>query len=159
MSEPVTVVIPGEPQGKARPRFNSRSGVYTPAKTAAYEQMIGIIAKSSMRGKSILTGPLHVDLRAVMPIPKSWSKAKRDAAILGEIRPTSKPDIDNIIKAIADGMNQIVYADDAAIASVSASKVYGLDPFVVVTVKPVSAAYPQQANQEGAHVGSRHRPQ
>lgn len=158
MTEPVTIVIPGEPQGKGRPRFNGRSGVYTPAKTAAYEQMIGILAKSSMRGKTILTGPLHVDLRAVMQIPKSWSKAKKNAAIIGEIRPTSKPDIDNIIKAVADGMNQIVYADDGAIASVSASKVYGLNPFVAVTVKPVSAAFNQQSNQEGAHVGTGHRP-
>lgn len=158
MSEPVTVIIPGDPQGKARPRFNGRSGVYTPAKTAAYEEMIGILAKSSMRGKPVLTGALHIDLRAVMPIPKGWSKDKRNAAILGDIRPTSKPDIDNIIKAVSDGMNRIVYADDAAIASINASKVYGLNPFVAVTVKSVSAAFNQQSDQEGAHVGSGHRP-
>ncbi|BEV47331.1 RusA family crossover junction endodeoxyribonuclease [Afipia carboxidovorans] len=137
MMEPITVVIPGEPQGKGRPRFNGRSGVYTPAKTAAYESMVGVLARASMRGKPVLTGPLHIDLRAVIPIPKSWSKALRDAAITGDIRPTSKPDIDNIIKAVSDGMNKIVYADDAAIASVSANKVYGENPFVVVTVKPL----------------------
>jgi Holliday junction resolvase RusA-like endonuclease len=158
MSESITVVIPGDPQGKARPRFNGRSGAYTPAKTAAYEEMIGILAKSSMRGKAALTGPLHVDLRAVVAIPKSWSKAKKNAAIVGEIRPTSKPDIDNIIKAVADGMNQIVYADDAAIASVNASKVYGLNPLIVVTVQPVSHRVPVNTHQEGAHVGSGHRP-
>jgi Holliday junction resolvase RusA-like endonuclease len=154
MSEPVTVVIPGKPQGKARPRFNGRSGVYTPAKTAAYEEMIGILAKSSMRGKQALTGALHIDLRAVMPIPKSWSKAKRDAAIIGEIRPTSKPDIDNIIKAVSDGMNQIVYEDDAAIASITASKVYGLNPFVAVTVKSVSHRVPENQKPESANVGA-----
>lgn len=152
MMEPITVIIPGEPQGKGRPRFNGRSGVYTPAKTAAYEEMVSILAKSSMRGKEFLTGPLHIDLRAVMPIPKSWSKALRAAAVTGDIRPTSKPDIDNIIKAVSDGMNKIVYADDAAIASVSASKVYGLNPFVAVTVKPVSHRVPDTTNQEAAHV-------
>lgn len=137
MIEPVTIVIPGDPQGKGRPRFHGRSGVYTPAKTADYEAMIRILARASMRGREALTGPLHVDLRAVMPIPKSWSQGLRSAAITGDIRPTSKPDIDNIIKAVSDGMNKIVYADDAAIASVSASKVYGENPFVVVTVKPL----------------------
>ena len=142
MSEPITVVIPGIPQGKARARFNGASGVYTPVKTAAYETAIGILARASMRGKEQLTGALHLEMRAVMPIPKSWSRAKTDAAILGEIRPTGKPDIDNILKAVADGMNKIVYPDDSAIVSVNSSKVYGQQSFVVVTVKPVPHRVP-----------------
>lgn len=136
MMEPITVVIPGQPQGKARPRFNGKSGAYTPAKTAAYEQVIWMLAKASMRGKEQLSGPLHVNMRAVVQIPRSWPQVKQQAALLGEIRPTSKPDIDNILKAVSDGMNGIVYRDDAAIVSANVSKVYGLQCFVVVTVKP-----------------------
>ena len=137
--QPITIVIPGPPQGKARPRFNGKSGVYTPSKTVAYESAIGMLAKASMRGKEPLSGPLHMDMRAVMQIPRSWSKAKQQAALSGEIRPTGKPDIDNLLKSAADGMNKIVYRDDSAIVSVHSSKVYGLQPRVVVTVKPVGA--------------------
>lgn len=139
MTEPITIVIPGPPQGKARPRFNGKSGAYTPAKTVAYESAIGMLAKASMRGKKPLSGALHMDMRAVMQIPRSWSKAKQQAALSGEIRPTGKPDIDNIAKVVCDSMNAIVYPDDSAIVSVNSSKVYGLQPFVVVMVKPVGA--------------------
>jgi Holliday junction resolvase RusA-like endonuclease len=156
MMEPITVVIPGEPQGKARARFG-KSGVYTPAKTVAYEDAIGMLAKASMRGKEQLSGPLHVDMRAVVKIPRSWSVRKQQAALLGEIRPTSKPDIDNILKAIADGMNGIVYRDDAAIVSANVSKVYGHQCFVAVTIKCVPHRVPETTQIGASNVGSADR--
>ncbi|WP_163360796.1 RusA family crossover junction endodeoxyribonuclease, partial [Klebsiella aerogenes] len=68
---------------------------------------------------------------------------RKTAALLGLLKPTSKPDIDNLLKAVADGMNGIVYADDAAIVSFSCSKVYAAgDGFVAITVRPVSHRVP-----------------
>jgi Holliday junction resolvase RusA-like endonuclease len=37
----------------------------------------------------------------------------------------SRPDIDNIVKAILDGLNGVVFADDASVAQLVASKEYG----------------------------------
>lgn len=138
MTEPLTVMIPGVPQGKGRPRFSGKTRTtYTPAKTKAYEAVVGRMATLGMRGKDMFFGPLHIDMRAHMPIPTSWSKAKRDQALLGEIKPTGKPDLDNILKAIADGLNGIAYDDDAAIVSATCSKVYAAgEPFVVATIRP-----------------------
>jgi len=96
------------------------------------------MAAIAMRGRGPMDGALALDLRAVFEIPASWSQRKKDRALLGEIRPTVKPDMDNIIKGICDAMNKIVYGDDAQIVDYSGcKKVYGLQPLVVVTVRPV----------------------
>lgn len=141
MTEPLTFVVPGVPQGKGRPRFSGKSRTtYTPANTKAYEATVGRMALVNMRGRDQFNGPVHMDLRAHMPIPASWNKARKEAALLGALRPVGRPDIDNIIKVIADGLNGIAFADDAAIVSVSGSKVYAAgEPFVCVTIKSISS--------------------
>ena len=50
-------------------------------------------------------------------------------------RPTKKPDLDNIIKAIADSLNGIAYKDDAQIVELKSKKFYSDTPRVEVTIK------------------------
>ena len=66
----------------------------------------------------------HVELVAFMEIPKSWSKVKRLEAEYGAILPTTKPDIDNIIKAALDGIEGVVYYCEKQVTSIDAKKVY-----------------------------------
>ena len=66
----------------------------------------------------------HVEIVAFMEIPKSWSKVKRLEAEYGAILPTTKPDIDNIIKSALDGLEGVVYYSDNQVTSVDAKKVY-----------------------------------
>lgn len=148
MISPLTIVIQGPPHGKGRPRFGA-GHVYTPVATKNYETGVALLAKSEMRGGRMFEGPLHIDLRAVFAIPKSWHGNQRAAAIRGEIRPTVKPDADNILKAIKDALNGIAYRDDAQIVSVNVSKVYGAEPFVVATVKPVVFTQATEAQSQG----------
>lgn len=149
--EPVVIVIPGVPHGKGRPRFSSKSRTtYTPKATKAYEETVGRMATLEMRGKEQLFGPLHMDMRAHFALPSHWSKAKRDAALLGLVQPTGRPDIDNLIKSVADGLQGIVYEDDSAIVSVACSKVYAAgDAFVVATIKSVSHRVPDTPENAG----------
>jgi Holliday junction resolvase RusA-like endonuclease len=146
VNEPITIVVPGKPHGKGRPRFNGQH-VYTPVETRNYETTVGLLAQSEMRGRTMMEGPVHLDLRAVFQMPKRWSPAMRAKAITGGIRPLGKPDTDNLIKALADGMNGIVYRDDAQIVSVTATKVYGSEPFVVATIKSVKATEDQSQGE------------
>lgn len=137
MTDPVTIVIPGKPVPKQRPRFNTRTRrTYTPVKTKLYEHLVGMKANREMAGREKLTGPLHLELLAQYTIPKSWPSAKRHAALLGEIAP-SRADVDNIVKSVADACNNIVYRDDAQIVSITARKAYGMQEFVIATIKPV----------------------
>ena len=111
----ISITVPGEPVAKARPRFTKNGHVYTPKKTAVYEQVIGLHARAAMKGHKILTGAIKLSVTAYMPIPHSWSLKQKTKAMSGALRHTKRPDLSNIIKSVEDALNGIVYADDAQI--------------------------------------------
>lgn len=55
------------------------------------------------------------------------------------IRPTKKPDMDNIIKIIADALNGIAYYDDSQIVDTAVRKFYSDEPRVVVKISEVES--------------------
>jgi Holliday junction resolvase RusA-like endonuclease len=127
-------VIPGPPVGKGRPRFSTQGGTprsYTPAVTREYEALIAARATEAMRGHPPLQTQLTVYIYASMSIPLSWSKAKRQAALEGDIYP-ARPDVDNIAKTVLDGMNSVVYADDAQVTYLKVTKKYAEEGMVTV---------------------------
>ncbi|MGU3476426.1 RusA family crossover junction endodeoxyribonuclease [Methylobacterium sp. D48H] len=140
MSETVIIRLPGAPRGKGRHRAQlvHRGGVarihsHPDQKTEAYESALRLAAGAAMRGRALLTGPLEVRIFATMPIPASWSKRKRLDAIERRLRPTTKPDWDNIAKVI-DALNQVVWADDASVVDGLVRKFYGETPELVIQV-------------------------
>jgi Holliday junction resolvase RusA-like endonuclease len=88
--------------------------------------------------------PLELSVLAVYPIPKGWSKAKRQAAELEPVIKTTRPDLDNAaIKGIKDACNQIIYHDDAQIGCYGRClKVYGLQPRLEVIITVVDRIDP-----------------
>lgn len=133
MPERVTFTVPGRPFAKQRPRATRQGRVYTPAETVSYERAVGVIAAQHF--PEPLTGPVRLTVWATFACPKSWSKRKLDATIH---RPhTQRPDLDNILKAIEDGLNRIAFADDAQIAEIDARKVWGHEGKVVVMVEEI----------------------
>lgn len=131
--------IPGPPVGKGRPRA-SRTGnsvrMFTPEKTASYESMVKLAAHRAMAGAAPMAFPVALSLVVMHAIPKSWSKRKQDAALAGTERPTTKPDADNVAKAIADACNGVVWVDDAQVVELHVSKRYSSAPGVMVEVRP-----------------------
>lgn len=138
MNNAIWIVIPGAPTGKGRPRVATRGGharAYTPAKTRTREGIVASLAMDAMAGRPAMTGPVQVAVSVVSPIPTSWSRRKRAEAI-DQPCPV-KPDLDNIIKLVLDSINGIVFADDRQVVELIASKRYGEEPQIIVTVREV----------------------
>lgn len=127
-------IVPGEPRGKERPRFNYLTKtVYTPDKTKQYEDLIRqayIAAKEEQN----LDGPLKVTIVAYYKIPKNTSKKTKEAMLRKEILPCKKPDADNIIKCL-DALNKVAFDDDCQLVEVNFIKFYGEDPRLEITLE------------------------
>ena len=118
----VTFSIPGKPFAKQRPRFSRRNGrAFTPKQTVSFEQTVGTIAAQHI--KDPLQGPVEVTIHATFEMPKSWSAKKKDRM---RGRPhIQRPDLDNVEKAILDGLNRIAFADDEQGWNVVKTKAWG----------------------------------
>lgn len=128
--------LPGEPVAKQRAR-KGRYGFYTPNRTVAYEKAIGWAGVAAMKGRKPLMGPLRMIVQASFSVPMSWSKQDKAGALAGLIRPTSKPDWDNLGKILSDGLNGIAYLDDAQIVTATVSKVYAAVPNLHIEIEPL----------------------
>ncbi len=129
--------IPGMPTAKGRPRATVRGGharLYTPAKTVAYEGLVALAGQEAMGERDPLDGPLSVEIVATFPIPASWPKWRRTKAVAGTEYHGSRPDGDNILKAVGDGLNGVVWRDDSQLAMCGVTKRYGTVAGVAVTV-------------------------
>ena len=132
--------IPGEPQGKARARVVNVQGqarAYTPEKTTLYENLIKMAYYSNSKVKT--DEPVQVNIKAYMQIPQSISKKKQNKMANGTIRPTKKPDLDNIAKVVCDALNGIAWNDDKQVIDLHIVKYYDLAPRVEVEITEVTA--------------------
>ena len=84
-------------------------------------------------GKHYGDAPVEVLVTAYIEPPKSWSKKKRETAY-GKPH-TKKPDADNIVKSVLDGLNGIAYNDDSQVFHEDGKKFYGEREHLWVTVQ------------------------
>jgi Holliday junction resolvase RusA-like endonuclease len=131
--DPVTFVIHGKPFGKQRPRATRMGRVYTPAETVRFETHVAQVAAENFPAP--FTGPVRITVRAEFEPAPSWPK-KKQAEFLGRGH-TQKPDLDNVVKAISDGLNRVAFADDSQIAEMIVQKRWGPEAKTVVTVEAI----------------------
>lgn len=115
----IEFTVPGKPVPMARPRVTLH-GTYTPKECRQYKNLVATVAKSVMRGNDYMmfeAEPLECRVRFIFPLPKTrknpWA--------------TSRPDLDNLYKAVTDSMIGIVYKDDAQIVRASIEKAYEIN--------------------------------
>ena len=135
----VMYTVYGEPVGKGRPRFARRGNfvsTYSPQKTKTYEDEIRMMAKAAMGSSEALDTPVTVAIYIRVGIPASFSKQKRKDALEGILKPTKKPDIDNVAKCHLDAIQGgIIILDDKQVTNLHVTKVYAETPAVEVMVK------------------------
>lgn len=132
----VRFVIPGPPGAKGRPKFsvvNGHAHVRTPAKTVEYENLVRLEYQMQAGNFRFPDGAsLIMTVIARFPIPKSYTKSKRQKIAEGNLYPSKKPDWDNIGKVVSDALNKIAYDDDSAIVEAHTYKEYSDKPEVEV---------------------------
>lgn len=137
VSDTITFTLWGTPTSKGRPRFYNGRAV-TDAKTRAAEQSILAAYLHEHGSLQPHDGPVDATLVFTFTPATSWPKWKTSRAQKGDWSHVKKPDLDNLIKAVLDGLNGRAWADDCQIRNVSATKQYGsvASTRVVLTLHP-----------------------
>ena len=136
----IMFTVYGLPIAKGRPRVTTRGKfpvVYTPEKTRTYEGEVGMMAKAAMGSTEPLEGALEAFVYVTFPVPASYSKKRTEACLNEFEKHIKKPDLDNVVKAVLDGMSDIVFLSDSQITSLHATKVYGEISKVEILVRQV----------------------
>lgn len=135
----VRFTIPGKPFAKERPKavaVAGRARVYTPAATVSFESKVAQIARPAFSVP--FEGPVLLRVVAVFEIPKSWTKARKAGA--DGAYHIQKPDADNLLKAIKDGLNRIAWADDCQVADERCVKRWGARAETFVRVEQLATS-------------------
>ena len=123
--------VPGIPTPWARTGGGKTVARFTPAKQGNAAGAIKLLCSAAMRGARPFEGPVRLTVTAAYPWPKSWSARKRAA----QGWKTSRPDVDNLVKLIADSLNGVAWLDDAQIAEEHICKIYDFRPGLLVKVE------------------------
>ena len=134
----IQFTVYGEPKAQGRPKaavINGRAIMYDPKPSRDFKRDIKAVAQAHVPDK-LLTGALILELKIYRPIPKSFSKKKREKALAGELRPTTKPDLKNYIAGVEDALENMLYANDSQIVSYGdTGKWYGDPPRIEVEIR------------------------
>lgn len=125
--------IPGPPVGKQRVAGKGMNR-YSPGKTKEFEREVGYLARAKRTSNLITPQPVGIELNIIYTPPKHWTADERDRALKGEIIPAITPDTSNVLKAVEDGMNGVIYVDDRQISDTKIRRRYGEETRIEVTV-------------------------
>ena len=107
----MTFDIPGKPQPKQRARKGANGRWYTPVKTQKYERLVAAYA--------------------VVARPRGWRMDARYTVTIHVFAPDKRRrDLDNVAKSILDGLNGVLWDDDAQVDGLTVVRRDG--PFEVI---------------------------
>lgn len=108
------ITILGDPRGWGRPTPVAKLTadgkpfvtMVTQKETKEAKKRVLAAFRAKYPGHVPFTGPVMLRFTAVFPVPESWPKAIRVAALSGRLYHTSKPDKDNIEKLVVDALTR-----------------------------------------------------
>lgn len=127
----VSFEIPGKPYPLKRPRRASYGGMFDPKENVEAKKLVAQIARMAI--KTPIEGPIRLAATFLFERPAShYGKTLKASA---PIHHTQRPDVDNLIKTLLDGLNGIAWLDDAQVVEVSGLKMWhGNAPMTAVTI-------------------------
>ena len=133
-SNELSFTIDSPPKVKKRPR-SSLGGkfMYNPSKKD--EDDVRKIIASALPDFVILEKPIILECSFFLKTPVSFSKVNTLLAEDGQILPSGRPDVDNLLKLIQDAIIGIIIKDDNLIVKVVASKFYSVEPRTEVFIR------------------------
>jgi len=132
-------VIQGNPRGQGRPRATRRGN-----HAAVYEAKEDTLYKNNLAAQVVAQRPEYIEFNPVSVEAGFYiQRPKYHYDSKGRVKPRyvddcpiGKPYIDNMLKALYDACNGIVWRDDAQIVEVTAKKEYAETvPHIVLEVK------------------------
>jgi Holliday junction resolvase RusA-like endonuclease len=142
----IRIVLPGQPRAWQRdgrrivtPKDRTKKAfvsTYTTSETRSEQGALKLFAQQAMDGHPPFDGPIDLRYGAFFEVPASWSGVKRRRALADQIRPTVRPDFDNLMKQV-DAFKSIVWRDDWQATDVFFWKRYSDQPRVVIEVRPI----------------------
>lgn len=138
----IELLIPGDVVPQHRPRF-ARTGKFvrtynSKADNDYRERLYWEVRRRKLTpfNREI---PLHVIIRVERRLLKGHTGSTRENALLGLIWPVSRPDLDNYVKQVFDGLNGLLWEDDSQIVKLEATKVYSETPCLYILVSPLAS--------------------
>ena len=107
-----SVFVPITPVAQPRQRISTIGGharSYLPKKHPVHRYKLALQHAAREAGIEPGNGPLTVGLVFYLPMPASWSKKKRGAMLHSPH--CQKPDLDNLAKAVLDGLQPVIGDD------------------------------------------------
>jgi len=122
----IRFLIPGRPIPKSRPRFN-RGKAHTPARTRAYQKFVALCGMQAMAqaGCTCTGEPVALVVTVLFDRPAKPPKDHPTTGIAQRVPLACAggyPDLSNVVKAIEDGLEGIVYKNDSQLWQLQASK-------------------------------------
>lgn len=146
----IAFVVEGRPvpQGSMVAAYNRKDKVSRVhhgqgAALALWRSMVRQGAREAGATMSLL--PIRISIQFGMPRPKDQTRLSGGRYVPKEkyqyARPAHVPDIDKLLRAVADALTKVCYDDDRQLVEVMLSKVYGDSTYIEITDEGLS---PQQ---------------
>ena len=132
-----------KPKGRPRVRCKPHPSVYTPSATVKYEKAVRAIATKAVLDQRH-TLPFFgagverfivIRVNFFLPIPYTICGVrlkKKEREALEKKAAPGKPDIDNLIKSLMDGLEGPLYENDQMVVEIQAMKMFSKDPRIML---------------------------
>ena len=142
--QPISFRVEGVPVAQPRHRASFRGGfakMYIPKDHAIHHWKNSIARQAFEQVENVCEHAVKVDVLFVF-------KARRKTEI-GNFK-TSKPDIDNLLKAALDALTDAgMWSDDSQVVQVNAAKMFGATPYMEISITPVDFSVEQRKTPIG----------